>query len=130
MLFRNLPSAIGIMSYTCFTRAGVFASWSNSLSFQSNLVYTSCASASLPAVPNVASAATLAVPVLTNHLRSILIVPFRSEASLYLLGLPSSAAVSSHASAHLSGNLRMNVGLANLTPHLATDNESVIADRS
>jgi hypothetical protein len=75
---RDLPSAIGIMSYTCFTRALFFASWLNSLSFQSALVYTNCASASLPAIPNVASAATLVTAVLTNDLRFILIVSFRS----------------------------------------------------
>ena len=119
------------MSYTCFTRAGFFASWLNSLSFQSDLVYTSCASASLPAVPNVASAATLVVAILTNDLRFILIVFFRSWASLYLFvfldlllfhdAVPVPART--RVVGPLSGNFRMNVSLVNLTPHLSTDDE-------
>src|SRR6267142_1326505 len=73
ILFRKLPFAIGIMSYTCLTRAGFFASWLNSL--QSDLVYTSCASVGVPAVPTVASATTLVAAVLTNDLRFILFIP-------------------------------------------------------
>src|SRR5258705_4556390 len=71
MLFRNPPSAIILTSYTCLTRAGLFASWLNSLRFQSDLVYTSCACVSLTADPKVANAATLVAAVLTNDLRFI-----------------------------------------------------------
>src|SRR5713101_2904429 len=85
MLFRNLPSVIGIMSYTCLTRAGFFASWLNSVSFQSDLVYTSCASVSLHAVPKVASAATPVAAVLTNDLRFILFIPPYQTKGTYIL---------------------------------------------
>src|SRR6266852_914554 len=86
ILFRNLPSAIGIMSYSCLTCAGFFASWLNSLSFQSDLVYTSCASAALPAVPKVTSAATPVAAVVTNDLRFILFIAlFKQKGLIFLL---------------------------------------------
>src|SRR5216684_5740717 len=74
-LFRKLPSAMWIMSYSCLTCAGFFANWLNSVNFQSDLEYTSCASVSLHAVPKVASAATPVAAVLINDLRFILFIP-------------------------------------------------------
>src|ERR1700739_4744304 len=60
------------MSNTCFTRAGFFASWLNSLAFQSDFAYTNWASAIFTA-PIAASPAAL-VPALTNSLRLILLI--------------------------------------------------------
>jgi len=58
ILFRNLPSAIRVMSYTCSTCAGFFANGLNSLTFQSDFVYTNWPSAVFTA-PIAASAAKL-----------------------------------------------------------------------
>src|ERR1700760_4068677 len=91
MLLRNLPAAIEVTSNTCFTRAGFFANWLNSLICQSDLVYTSCPSACLSAVAHVASAAILVVAVVTNDLRFIRIEFCQGLGLLCLLGLLSSA---------------------------------------
>jgi hypothetical protein len=61
---------------------------------QSDLMYTNCPSASLPAVANVASAAMLVIAVVTNDLRNILTERLLGIGLLYLRGRPSSAAVS------------------------------------
>src|SRR5258708_32449619 len=73
ILFRNPPSAIWVTSYTCFTCAGFFASWSNSPTFHSDFVYTNWPSALFP-VPIAANAATPVAAVLTNDLRLILFI--------------------------------------------------------